>query len=148
MTEVTSIKSYVLVSVQFVCLGIIVLTGPLFVSDPWFLGLELAGIGIGVWALQAMRIKNLRAYPEVREGSELVTRGPYQFIRHPMYTALLLFTLALVLGEFSYVRLVVWVVLGMDLIVKLTYEEQLLNEHFKEYAAYQRKTSRLVPLIF
>jgi len=148
MTNVTLPQSTLLVGVQFVCIGIIVLTGPIIVSIGWLLGLELAGVIIGLWAFQAMSIKNLHIFPEVHEKSVLVTHGPYRFIRHPMYTALLLCTLAMILDEFSILRLMVWLVLGVDLILKLTYEETLLVQRFQEYTRYQRQTSRLIPSIF
>ena len=142
-----SLKSYLLVGIQFVCLVIIVLTGPIIVSDSWLLILELVGIIIGFWALQTMTMKNLHVFPEAHAKSVLVTHGPYRFIRHPMYTALLLCTFAMVFDEFSYVRLVVWLSLGIDLVAKLTYEERLLAQRFQEYSGYQRRTARLVPYI-
>ncbi|GJL52249.1 MAG: isoprenylcysteine carboxyl methyltransferase [Nitrospirales bacterium] len=148
MANVTLPKSTLLVGVQFVCIGIIVLTGPIIVSMSWPLGLELAGVIIGLWAFQAMSIRNLHIFPEVHEKSVLVTHGPYHFIRHPMYTALLLCTLAMVVDEYSTIRLVVWVFLVIDLIVKLTYEETLLVQRFQEYTGYQRQTSRLIPYVF
>ncbi|GJL63953.1 MAG: isoprenylcysteine carboxyl methyltransferase [Nitrospirales bacterium] len=148
MANVSLHKSMLLVGVQFICIGIIVLTGPIIVSMSWLLGLELAGVIIGLWAFQAMTIKNLHIFPEVHKTSVLVTHGPYHFIRHPMYTALLLCTLAMILDEFSTLRLVAWVFLVVDLIVKLTYEETLLVQRFQEYTRYQRHTSRLIPYVF
>ena len=143
-----SLKSSLLVSVQFICLGIIVLTGPIIVSSPWLLILEFVGVLIGLWAFQTMTMKNLHVFPEVHKTSVLVTRGPYRVIRHPMYTALLLCTFAMVFDEFSYMRFIVWVLLGIDLVVKLTYEERLLTQHFQEYSDYQQQTARLVPFVF
>lgn len=135
-------------SVQFICLGIIVLTGPIIVSSLWLLSIEFIGVFIGLWAFQAMTMKNLHVFPEVHERSVLVTRGPYCLIRHPMYIALLLCTFAMVIDEFSYMRLMVWVLLGIDLVAKLTYEERLLTQHFQEYSEYQHRTARLVPFVF
>ncbi|MCA9472923.1 MAG: hypothetical protein MRJ96_05835 [Nitrospirales bacterium] len=144
----TSTRSYVLVSVQFICLISIVLTGPLIVSSPWLLILEVMGVLIGLWAFQAMTMKNLHIFPEVHQKSFLVTRGPYRFIRHPMYTALLLSTSAMVLDAFSMIRGIVWVLLAIDLVAKLTFEERLLVERFQEYRDYQRQTFRLFPFIY
>ena len=110
--------------------------------------LEVIGVFIGLWALQAMTMKNLHVFPEVHGKSFLVTHGPYRFIRHPMYTALLLCTLAMVLDEFSMMRGIVWLLLAINLVAKLTYEERLLAQHYPEYESYQRQTSRLVPFIF
>ncbi|WP_447969976.1 methyltransferase family protein [Nitrospira sp. M1] len=148
MNQLLFSKSTLLVGVQFVCIGIIVLTGPIIVSTGWLLALEIAGFVVGLWAFQAMTVKNLHVFPEVHERSVLVTHGPYRFIRHPMYTALLLCTFAMILNEFSMLRLIVWLGLGIDLIAKLTYEETLLVQHFQEYSDYQRQTARLVPFIF
>ena len=148
MTNLTSTKSYLLVGLQFICLGIILLTGPIIVSNEWLLGLECVGILIGLWAVWSMRLRNLHVFPDVQSESVLVTHGPYRFIRHPVYTALLLCTIAMVLDEFSLLRLAIWVLLGVDLVAKLMYEESLLIQHFSEYPRYQRRTARLAPFIF
>ena len=111
------------------------------------LGLEFAGICLGVWALATMTLRNLNVLPDIRPGSTLVTHGPYRYVRHPMYTALLLTTLALILDVFSIERLILWILLFVDLWLKLRYEEQLLVRHFEGYSDYQRRTKRLVPFL-
>ena len=65
-----------------------------------------------------------------------------------MYTALLLVTLALILDDFSGIRLVVWIILLGDLLMKLRYEESLLVKHFEKYREYQNRTTRLLPYLF
>lgn len=141
-------RSVALVVVQFVCLLIIALSGPLFAVTPLWLLAELVGIALGVWAILAMRIGNLNITPEVRPGAQFIQRGPYKYIRHPMYTALLLASLALVADTYSFLRLAVWLVLLLDIAVKLTYEERLLDRAFAEYGAYRRTTKRLIPYVF
>jgi protein-S-isoprenylcysteine O-methyltransferase Ste14 len=64
-----------------------------------------------------------------------------------MYTALLLLMLALVCEEFTYWRGLMWVVLLVDLFLKLRYEEVLLVKTFPEYAEYQQRTHKLIPWI-
>lgn len=141
-------QSYLLVGIQLLCLGLIVLTGPL-IAKGWILGgLEFVGVALGVWALGSMSLRNMNIFPEVKTGSTLVTHGPYHYIRHPMYTAVLLISLAMVLNEWSWLRVCLWVVLAADLLVKLRYEERLLSEHFESYQAYQRRTACLLPYLF
>jgi len=142
-----SFQSYLFVIIQLLCLGGIVITGPVFASRAFYLGLELLGVALGLWALVTMTIRNLTILPDIRAGSRLVTHGPYRYLRHPMYSALVLVTLALLLDAFSMERLIIWVILVCDLWVKLNYEEQLLLRHFGEYKDYQKHTKRLIPFI-
>ena len=141
-------KSYVLVGIQFFCIGAIVLTGPWVATHVGLLGLECFGVLLGMWALATMRLKNLHILPDVKADGALTTDGPYHWIRHPMYTAVLLVTLALVIDSFSYVRAFVWLLLLIDLIEKLSYEEQLLQIAYPEYQDYRSRTWRLIPRIF
>lgn len=143
-----SIRSRVLVGVQFVCMGSILLPGPWVAVNGWFFALELLGILLLVWAVITMRTTKVNVFPEVRTGSGLVTNGPYRWIRHPMYTAGLMISLALVCEAFSYWRGVCWFVLCVNLVVKLSCEERFLGEVFDDYEAYRLRTWRLVPWLF
>lgn len=140
--------SYALVLLQFLALAIIALTGPLLARSLLLLVLEFAGFALGGWALWSMRSSLPNITPDVRRGATLVRAGPYRSIRHPMYTALLLIALALVLEEATTLRVVTWLLLAATLVVKLTYEERLLVAHFPDYPAYQSTTKRLLPFLF
>ncbi len=141
-------RSYILVAVQLSCIGWLVITGPWLARHWEFLLLEFLGLALGIWALLAMNLHSLTVFPDVKTGSLLITHGPYRIIRHPMYTAVLLVTLALVLDVWSLSRLGVWLLLLCDLMLKLSYEEGLLIQHFEGYQEYQRRTTRLVPFLF
>lgn len=116
--------------------------------NPLWLALEGATLLLGLWTVWTMRSGRFNIVPDVPDNSELVTHGPYRFIRHPMYATLLLGALALVLSEPTLLRAVVWVVLLIDLVLKLTYEERLLVESFPFYAEYRQHSKRLVPLVY
>ena len=141
-------KSLTLVLIQFVCLVILAVTGPLIATNPLYFLLEIVGLLSGVWAVWTMRLGNFDITPDVPEGSNLVTEGPYKYVRHPMYSSLLLVTLALVLDHFSKFRLFIWIVLLFDLLIKLSYEEELLSVHFTDYSFYKKRTKRLIPFLF
>ncbi len=139
--------SYLLVSVQFLCLLYLAVTGP-WIADGWLLVLEGIGLLLGLWAIFAMGVSRVRVLPDVRPGAQLVERGPYRWIRHPMYAAVLLVALALVLNAPWPGRWAALLVLALDLVVKLHYEEGLLAAALPGYAAYRARTKRLIPFVY
>jgi protein-S-isoprenylcysteine O-methyltransferase Ste14 len=142
------LKSYGLVASQFALLLFLGVSGPL-IARPWgWLLVEAAGIGLGVWAVLTMRLDNLQVTPDVKPAAALVRHGPYRWVRHPMYLALLLTTAPLVITAFSAWRLVAWVLLLINLLVKIDYEERLLRAHFPVYGSYQQTTKRLIPFVY
>lgn len=138
---------YTLVAIQFAALLYLALTGP-WLARGWPLLLELAGIALGLWAVATMSRSKLNVTPDVRPGAHLVERGPYRWIRHPMYTALLLGGLGLVWYTPSPLRWAAWALLAVDLLVKLQHEEKLLSAAFAGYPAYQAHTKRLIPYLY
>jgi len=119
--------SILFVLVQFLCLAIIGLTGPIFANPLLLLLIELSGLFLGIWAVLTMRIGYFNIAPEPLSWSKMVSQGPYRFVRHPMYLALLITTLPLMISDFSTLRLVFWFILLVDLVIKLGYEEGLLQ---------------------
>ncbi|WP_019894708.1 methyltransferase family protein [Hydrogenovibrio halophilus] len=136
-----------LVSVQFAALGGLLVTGPWLLTS---IGLvwQILGVVLGLWAVQTMHLGHFNIVPDPRPDSTLVQAGPYRWIRHPMYTSLLLFFAPLVIATPSPLR---WALLGaliLDLLIKLHYEESLLRERFSDYPDYQQRTHKMVPYLF
>ncbi len=141
-------KSIGFVLIQFLSLALIGLTGPLFPDSTILLLIELSGIALGIWAVLAMKIGNFNITPDPLKWSKLVMRGPYELIRHPMYLALLLTTLPLVINHLSFVRVLLWLILLIGLILKLNYEEGLLVQQLDGYQEYAGKSWKLVPFLY
>jgi protein-S-isoprenylcysteine O-methyltransferase Ste14 len=81
--------------------------------------------------------------PDVRG---LVTRGPYRFVRHPLYLGELTASLGMVVGSSG--RLLPAVALLLSIVFQLVrahFEEQTLRAEFPEYEAYAARTKRLIP---
>jgi len=95
-----------------------------------------------------MQKSKLRVTPEPAADAVLITKGPYKLIRHPMYTSLLLGSIGLLLTYFTYLRLVIFLLLMADLIIKLQYEELLLSKKFTVYHAYAAKSYKLFPFVY
>lgn len=143
-------KSITLVSVQLFILLYLFLTGPVVTNNIFLLLLESFGVFLGLWAIQVMRtISVLNLRPEVKKGSTLVTSGPYAFIRHPMYASVLLVAFSLILNYPALPRIIAGIILLIDLIIKINFEEKFLEEHFGEkYISYKKKTYKLIPNIY
>ena len=140
-------KSYLLLGVQLAGIAWLLVTGRLLVALPW-IGMELAGLGIVAWAVFTMKPNRVNPLPDVRREAKLVTGGPYRWVRHPMYTGVLLAMLALVVDTLTIARGGVWLILLVNLLVKLNYEETLLTQRFPEYAAYRQRTRKLLPFVY
>jgi protein-S-isoprenylcysteine O-methyltransferase Ste14 len=140
--------SIVLVTLQFTLIGVILVTGPLVATRPVFFVVEILGALLGMWAIVAIGPRDVRVLPELSARARLITRGPYRRIRHPMYTSVLILTVALVGDTATPVRWAIWCVLVVVLVAKLFYEERLLLRRFPEYHDYRKRTWRLVPFVW
>jgi protein-S-isoprenylcysteine O-methyltransferase Ste14 len=143
-----SALSLTLVGIQFVLIGVIAFTGALWPPGWSLRGILAVGGVLGLWAFQVMGLRQVKIFPEVASHGKLIVLGPYRWVRHPMYTSVLLVTLAWTLGNPLPNRIMLWVALLMTLLVKLRYEERLLMERFPEYDAYRRQTKRLIPFVW
>lgn len=135
-----------LVTLQFALIALLLLLLTLSLNTVVLITQGLA-ILIGLWAVQAMHLGNFNIVPDPKPDAQVVTRGPYQFIRHPMYLSILLFFIPLIITNLHWINLAVYGALFITLFIKLTYEERLLNEKLKDYADYQKVTKKLIPFI-
>lgn len=141
-------KSYILVFLQLATAGYLLVSGPVITQHWLLLVIQALSLSIGIWAILIMRTSKFNVSPEVHRDAHLVEKGVYAYVRHPMYTAVLVFSLALLINAFSWVRLGVFGVLAVVLVIKLRYEEQMLQDEFPEYQNYMQRTWRLIPWIF
>jgi protein-S-isoprenylcysteine O-methyltransferase Ste14 len=99
------------------------------------------------WAQRSLG-RNVTTTVVTREHHELVTDGPYRFVRHPLYTVgvLLYVSLALIIGSW-FIGAVLVVAVGV-LMLRLPKEEAMLVERFGDaYREYMRTTPRFLPLL-
>jgi len=142
-----SLKSGMLVFVQFLCVGILAATGIVIPSNIFLIILIISSFLLAAWAMIVMKFY-FNAAPEILQGAKLRTGGPYRLIRHPMYTSLIILGGAWIINDFSYFRLMVYVILIINQVIKLTHEEKFLLEKFPEYKEYRKSTKRIIPFIY
>jgi protein-S-isoprenylcysteine O-methyltransferase Ste14 len=112
-------------------------------------GVVLCGLGVAfaIWARWHLG-RNWSGAPSIKEGHELVMSGPYHFVRHPIYTGMLLAILgsALVLGV---VWAAVFFIFCVNFLYRIPVEEKYMMQLFpKTYPAYKKGTKSLIPFIW
>ncbi|MBF6058717.1 MULTISPECIES: methyltransferase family protein [Thiomicrorhabdus] len=139
--------SFSLVFLQFALITVLLLVLPLQSSNPTYI-IQASGILLGLWAVKTMHLGHFNIIPDPMPDIELVTTGPYRWIRHPMYASILLFFLPMIVEHFSALSAALYLILAATLLIKLSYEEHLLTEKLPDYPLYQSRTSRLLPKIY
>jgi protein-S-isoprenylcysteine O-methyltransferase Ste14 len=145
-------RGTLLVAAQFALLAVLAAQaalawrGPPWPLDAW--AALVAGAALGAWALHANRPGNFNIRPEPRAGGRLVQEGPYRWIRHPMYSALLLGALGVARAADGVAPWLALAALAAVLWAKARAEEAALRALHPGYAEYQQRTRRFVPGLF
>jgi len=104
--------------------------------------LLIAGLGFAICSVLVLG-RCFGVLPDVRG---LVTRGPYRWVRHPLYLGELTAVLGVALGSREPVwASIVWVGCVALQIARTGYEERNIRAQFPEYAEYAARTKRLIP---
>ena len=106
------------------------------------------GMAVAAWALTANRPGNFNIRPEVKPGGQLVTGGPYAYVRHPMYFAVMVAMLGFCLGYGAPWRWAALAALGIVLAIKMDIEEKAMAARHPGYADYARATKRILPFLW
>lgn len=105
------------------------------------------GLFVTLWARTTLA-GNWSSDVTFKQGHELIRRGPYRFVRHPIYTGLLMMCLG---AAIEIARLHSWLAVPLMAIafwLKLKQEERLMLSHFPdEYRDYQKQVKALVPFV-
>jgi protein-S-isoprenylcysteine O-methyltransferase Ste14 len=145
---VAGIRSNIHVFVQFSAILFILVSGAIWPSNHFFLILEFLGIVLGIWSVFVMRKSVLSVMPDPDPSAILIKSGPYRIIRHPMYSALFLVLIPLVINHYTITRLIVLASFTVNQVFKIRYEEKLLKNKWPEYVDYMLKTWRIIPFLF
>jgi len=107
----------------------------------------VAGMACLVWARQHLG-RNWSQTVSAKEDHELVSSGPYRYVRHPMYTGGLLAGIgsAIVCGG-AWIFLLI--IIGALFLWRVSAEDKLMERQFPgEYPDYKRRTKALIPFVW
>src|SRR5258705_8960450 len=121
--------------------------GVLFSPQPLTIGLQVIAVALMVWARVTFGRRSFHAAANPTTGG-LVTKGPYRYIRHPIYTAACLFGWGAIVVHWSWVSVALGVLLFLGALARLLSEEQLVKQTYPEYLEYAKVTERMIPYLF
>ena len=124
----------------------LLISGNLLSLSPVVIAVQLLAVALSIWARRSFQMNQFSIHAEPKEG-QLLLRGPYQFIRHPMYAAALLLIWSGIWAHISPGNLVVGVIITSVVAVRIVVEEQYLHTRYPDYVAYSHRTKRVIPLI-
>ena len=142
-------KSRILVFIQFTTIFLMLIPFGGSVQNLYLGSIIIVfGVTIGLLAIKTHPVGNFNIRPDIKENCTLISHGIYKIIRHPMYASVLLSMLGvLVLYANLYVA-VLYLILLVNMLTKMFYEESLWHGKDECYASYAKTTYRLIPYIF
>ena|SRR5665648_482832 len=143
----STLYSKLLVFLQFVLIGLMLLASHGFFSSIYTLPVFIMGLSIGLWALKHNRIGNFNIQPKLKDGSKLITTGIYRYIRHPMYTSVIVMMFAILISTPIMIELLLFLSLIVVLVLKALKEESLWVNNNKAYIQYKKNTKLFIPYI-
>jgi len=147
-----SVPSLILVIAQFSLIAMVASpVSDLFsTSSAALLGalLIMDGIVVAVWALVSMPPGTFRVMPEPAAKAQLTQSGPYRWLRHPMYSAVVLAALGATISHATLWHGLIFLALIVVLLLKIDREEKYLLATYSEYAHYKTRTKALIPFIY
>ncbi|KIM09837.1 MAG: hypothetical protein KU29_00845 [Sulfurovum sp. FS06-10] len=143
----SKLYSYLLVTVQFACILVLVMRTDTIWAQPFPLLVFLVGASVGVYAISHNQGDNFNIIPEIKENAELITTGAYAYVRHPMYFSVLLMMLGFLCATPTILHSAVYALLIVVLFLKTRKEESLWIQKSDAYRAYKIKTKSIIPFL-
>jgi protein-S-isoprenylcysteine O-methyltransferase Ste14 len=134
--------------IQYVGFAIFLFWSPLVAKGIFWQIVELMGFALAIWAIVVMQKGKINIAPKPRKNAVLIKSGPYAIIRHPMYTSIIIAVSPLIITHWDIYRFAFLMFLYANLIVKLLFEETLLEKYFEGYSSYKKNSWRIIPYIF
>lgn len=106
--------------------------------------LVVVGLLVVLFGILSLNV-NFSPFPSPRSNASLISHGIYKYMRHPIYSGIIIALLAYALFSFSAFRLFITIGLITVFYFKTKLEEKLLRERFEGYSAYMKRTGRFFP---
>jgi len=123
----------------------ILLSGAIVSQVLVYLLVQVFGALLIIWAVLTIKVNKSKHH--LPKGYFHITTGPYEIIRHPVYAGYLLIMISFVEIEFTFLRLIALIILGIAILLKIIREEYTMKLKVQEYTNYMKKTKALIPYL-
>jgi protein-S-isoprenylcysteine O-methyltransferase Ste14 len=107
---------------------------------------QILAVLLMFWARVTFGRRSFHATADPTDGG-LITSGPYHYLRHPIYAAVLYFLWAGILSHLSLWNLLLGLFATTGLFIRIFAEECLVTEKYPSYTEYAVRTKRLIPYV-
>ena len=116
-------------------------------KNPVVIIVQLLSFCLMIWARITFKSRSFHLTANPTEGG-LVKSGPYRWLRHPIYAAVIYFSWACLIGFPKTEVLVAVLFITIGLFIRMLLEEKELRKTYPEYIEYSKKAKRLIPFVF
>jgi len=107
---------------------------------------QVLAVLLMLWARFTFGRRSFHAIADPTEGG-LITSGPYHYLRHPIYAAIMYFLWAGILSHMSLWNVLLGLLATIGLFIRIFAEERLVTERYPNYAEYAVRTKRIIPYV-
>jgi protein-S-isoprenylcysteine O-methyltransferase Ste14 len=122
-------------------------TGALFATHPAAIAVQVAAFLLMVAARITFGRRSFHAAANPTAGG-VVSTGPYAYIRHPIYAAVMYFAWAGALDHRSWASAGAALLITIGAFIRMSVEERMVVDRYPEYAAYEARVRRIIPFIY
>ena len=133
--------------IAVLALIILILRESIIAKGLYAILIQILAVILMIWARVKFGFRSFHAAADPTEGG-LITTGPYHYLRHPIYAAIIYFIWAGIFSHFSPLNILVGLIATAGLLVRIFAEERLVIEKYPEYSGYALRTKRIIPFIF
>ena len=109
--------------------------------------IQLFSLFLMIWARITFKSRSFHLTANPTEGG-LVTKGPYRWLRHPIYAAVIYFSWACLIAFPETRVLAAALIITAGLYIRMLLEEKELKKTYPEYTEYSKRAKRIIPFIF
>ena len=141
-------RSRIFLSIAVITATYLLFSGPLLIQNIPILLTQIFALLLIVWAFLSIKLNTHHETRTLPDGYFLVTKGPYEIIRHPIYAAVLLFFSGYVQGAPTLLRYLVFCGFFVAILMNMLLEEKMMEKHSKDFAIHKKRTHKLIPYLY